>query len=100
MKEHLIPEEGFAVNVKISKLMLTQAKEITRSDECEKLKEKSKNIQLKLNNLQFNLDNRNDKIETHCLKLIAHIDELTKVYLLEKMIKLKNLKSIMKRSKV
>jgi hypothetical protein len=76
LKEHLIPEEGFAVNVKISKLMLTQAKEITRSDECEKLKEKSKNIQLKLNNLKFNLDNRNDKIETHCLELIAQIDEL------------------------
>jgi uncharacterized membrane-anchored protein YhcB (DUF1043 family) len=55
---------------------LTQAKEITRSDECEKLKEKSKNIQLKLNNLKFNLDNRNDKIETHCLELIAQIDEL------------------------
>ena len=66
MKDHCIPEEGFAINKKIYELLTAEPMEISRGKEYEKLQESLNKLQSIIQLLCSGCENGNDLITEYC----------------------------------
>ena len=73
MKDHCIPEEGFAINKKIYELLTAEPMEISRGKEYEKLQESLNKLQSIIQLLCSGCENGNDLITEYCNEQIRLI---------------------------
>ena len=72
-KDHVVPDEGFPTNIIVSKLLALKASEVHRSDQVTDLKSNLKEVEQKINELSFSIENGVDCIKEHCIELKSHV---------------------------
>jgi hypothetical protein len=73
LKNHQVPDEGFAISIVINKMLSMKASEVHRSDQVTNLKSNLKEVGKKINELSLSIENGVDCIKEHCIELRSHV---------------------------
>jgi len=77
LKEHQIPEDGFALNEKIYDLLTSEQMEISRGKEHDQLEINLSNLYSLARFLKFESENGTDVIKEHCIEQLRRIQLAT-----------------------